>query len=640
MKTKFFLCLLISFLTMPYAQSALSDTILINEVTVLGQEKGIEKTAIGGKVTTMDTALIARNATKSLSELLSENSTINIKSLGQGALSTAAFRGTSSNHTQVLWNGISLNSVSLGSFDFSQIPIYFTDNVSLLHGGSAQQSGSGALGGSVNFSSSSESVAKPQLSVLGEYGSNNTITGGATFRISKGGFTSTTRAFYQQSDNDYKYLNKVYSKDPFYENRRDAEYKQSGAMQEFYYKDRNGNKFGFVSWLQYDDRNIPQAIISAATAKEKTTTKNWRNVAYFESTKGNHHYKISAAALWGDMNHERTLGTSVNRSNNKNNSYIIKGDYTYEAHRKVTVGGTLQNRYDEVKSTSYSNDKATRNTFSVRAFTIYRPWHKLHFDLDATYEQIDAKAFGIYNVSARYMAIPGLLTFKASNAYNNRMPTLNDLYWEPSGNSALKPEHGFTYDALVQFTPSVGLFDFDLELSYYFMDINDWIMWVPTDESAIWSPVNFSSVISQGTEFSAKINVETNNTRHSLIGNYGFAYSVDNSDKNEDALGKQLPYIPRHKANLSYNFNFRENLWFNYNISYTGRRFTTSDEEYYTNAYLINNAEVGYKFNFANSHNLKLSLKADNLFNAYYESTQYFPMPLRMFRLQMIYVLN
>ncbi len=642
MRIRSFLFLFINLLIIANvsAQSILNDTMQIDEVTVIGHEKEIEKTAIGGKVTQMDTALIARNATKSLSELLSENSTINIKSLGQGALSTAAFRGTSSNHTQVLWNGVSLNSVSLGSFDFSQIPIYFTDNVSLLHGSSSQQSGSGALGGSVNFTNDNKSVAKPQISILGEYGSNNTITGGGTFRVSKGGFTSNTRVFYQHSDNDYKYLNKVYSKDSFYERRKDAEYEQFGAMQEFYYNAKNGGKFGFVSWWQYDDRSIPQTIISQTVAKETTTTQNWRNVAYYDTQKGAHRYKILAAALWTDMEHRRIVGDFKDVSCNDNSSYIVKGDYAYEAHRKVTVGATVQNRYDEVISESYEGDKANRNTVSVRAYTVYRPWQKLHFDLDITGEMQDTDVYGIYNVSARYMAMPGLLTFKASNAYNHRMPTLNDLYWEPGGNTQLKPEYGFSYDALVQYTPSIGICDFDFELSYYYMDINDWIMWVPTNTSAIWSPVNFSSVISQGTEFSMKINVETANTGHSLTGNYGFAYSVDNSDNNEDAFGKQLPYIPRHKANLTYNFDFRKAFWFNYNLSYTGKRFTTADQEYYTNAYLINNAEVGYKFSFANAHNLKLSLRADNFFNAYYESSQYFPMPLRMFRLQLVYGFN
>lgn len=623
-----------------FAQEIVIDSTLIMPEIIITGRKIIGKINVGNKVTRIDTSAISRSKTKNLADMLSENSTINIKSQGQGALSTISFRGTAANHTQVLWNGISLNSASMGSFDFSQIPIYFTDNVTLFHGSSSQQSGSGALGGSVNFTSNDQHVSKPQFSIMGEYGANKTITGGSTFRISKGGFTSSTKTYYQQSDNNYKYLNNIYSNEPFFERRKDAAYSQAGAMQEFYYQTIKGDKISLTSWYQFDDKSIPQSIISSSVAKEQIRSHNLRTIGSFESTRDKHKYKISIANLWGNMLHTSNFGTFTNDSENRNNSYVVRGDYQFIASKKIEFGTTLNYRYDKVISSSYKNGSVSRNTVNARVFGVFKPFRRLHFDIDATGENVDKNIYGIYNVSARYLAVYDLLTFKASNAYNYRIPTLNDLYWSPGGNPDLKPEDGFSWDITTMITPSFGRFKMDVELSYYYMKINNWIMWIPNNNGNIWSPVNFSKVISQGAEINAKLTFEALTTTHSLTLNYGYAHSVDNSERGDDAQGKQLPYIPRNKLNATYELWFKNLVWFSYNVSYTDVRFTTADEEYYTNGYILNNIEVGGKIKLTKTQSLRLSLKVDNLFNAYYESTQYFPMPLRMWRLQLTYHFN
>ena len=181
----------------------------LKEVIITSDAK-MKLEAVGTKVTVLSQIEIERNRTKSLSELLLEASSIQIKSMGQGAMATASFRGTAASHTQVLWNGISLNSPQLGSFDFSQIPIYFVDDIALHHGGSAQSEGSGALGGSVNFSNSSKAVERPSFSVLTEVASNKTFTEALTAKFTKKNLTSSTRVYYQQSENNFRYLNKVY----------------------------------------------------------------------------------------------------------------------------------------------------------------------------------------------------------------------------------------------------------------------------------------------------------------------------------------------------------------------------------------------------------------------------------------------
>ena len=90
----------------------------------------------GARVSRIDPEIISANKTRSLAELLTDHTSIYIKSLGTGALSTASFRGASASQTRVNWNGINITPPMSGTFDFSQIPVFFTDNISLYYGGS------------------------------------------------------------------------------------------------------------------------------------------------------------------------------------------------------------------------------------------------------------------------------------------------------------------------------------------------------------------------------------------------------------------------------------------------------------------------------------------------------------------------
>ena len=72
-----------------------------------------------------------------------------------------------------------------------------------------------------------------------------------------------------------------------------------------------------------------------------------------------------------------------------------------------------------------------------------------------------------------------------------------------------------------------------------------------------------------------------------------------------------------------------KNLFWAWQLTYIGRRFITTDQSYATDPYAIYNFIVGYTYRFKNGRMLTSQVRVDNLFDAYYESTQYYPMPLR-----------
>ncbi|MCC8154119.1 MAG: Plug domain-containing protein [Tannerellaceae bacterium] len=104
---------------------------------------------IGIQQTILDSTTLRQTVSLSLADVLTQNSTIFIKSYGRGALSTASFRGTAPSHTQVTWNGMKIDSPMLGQVDFSLIPSFFVDKANLYHGASSTGITGGGLGGAI-----------------------------------------------------------------------------------------------------------------------------------------------------------------------------------------------------------------------------------------------------------------------------------------------------------------------------------------------------------------------------------------------------------------------------------------------------------------------------------------------------------
>ncbi|MBO7314452.1 MAG: Plug domain-containing protein, partial [Alistipes sp.] len=69
---------------------------------------------IGIQQTPIDSVALKENIALSMADVLTFRSSVFVKSYGRATLSTVAFRGTSPSHTQVLWNGLRINSPMLG----------------------------------------------------------------------------------------------------------------------------------------------------------------------------------------------------------------------------------------------------------------------------------------------------------------------------------------------------------------------------------------------------------------------------------------------------------------------------------------------------------------------------------------------
>ena len=113
----------------------LTDTVKVNQVLI------VIKSDEPKKLNSLYISNFLKSNYTSLSDLLTNASTISFKNYGAGGSSTISFRGTNANHTKVLWNGLSIGSSMLGLLDFSTIPTNSSDKIEIQYGAASAEYG-------------------------------------------------------------------------------------------------------------------------------------------------------------------------------------------------------------------------------------------------------------------------------------------------------------------------------------------------------------------------------------------------------------------------------------------------------------------------------------------------------------------
>lgn len=239
----------------------------IREVGVTGirpmKEIGVQKTQL-------DTLVLHENIALSMADVLTFNTAIFIKQYGRATLSTVAFRGTAASHTQVMWNGMRINSPMLGMTDFSMIPSYFVDDATLLHGTSSLNVVGGGLGGAITLATKPADTHGFKMQYTQGIGSFWTTDEFLRLTYGDDHWQTSTRVVYSSSPNEFKYRNRdknenVYDDDkniidtyhPI-ETHRDGDFHDFHALQEVYYNTGKGDRFGLNAWFLTSKRGLSQ----------------------------------------------------------------------------------------------------------------------------------------------------------------------------------------------------------------------------------------------------------------------------------------------------------------------------------------------------------------------------------------------
>lgn len=677
MKLVLSIALMVAVITV--AGQGMQDSVFALQQVEIRSWKDFTKETAGMKADRIDSVLLATQVHLDLSSILADNSTIHVKDYGRGALSTAAFRGTSPSHTQVSWNGLVTNSPMLGMVDLSLVPAFIIDAMTIEYGAGSVASRGGGLGGLISIENQPDWNEKFGGRLLLDFGSFHTSNLFGQISLGKGEFRSVTRIYRTNSLNDYLFENRnIIERDSvsgkFYypvQQNKNAAFGKNGFTQEFYLRRKGKILLSNKSWLQSAYRSIPMVLsneysgdkVQNDNLQEDATVKNVTEINYYgASTRIALRSGIDRQVLdYEVLTHVngkdpvQTVG-SHSRMTGWQNSLELRHDLSQKLSARLqgSVNSYKVSTLDSVLHTGYDT---TRTESSVFAGVFYAPASRFQVALQLRKDFVKGYAVPlIYSAGMNYSPFTGeALVVKASFSRNFHQPALNDLYWQPGGNPDLLPEEGHTAELSAISRMKFNELKVGTSLTAYHSSIRNWIMWLPGFKG-YWEPFNISMVRSAGIEYSLSLEYSLGKTSLFLKGNLTagntLSYGSDNSGMNL-AEGEQLPYIPKISGNIFITIE-HDGYYLQYRNNSTGKRFLLNagsgaegnDENslsarepnhmYTLYPHYLNRAVAGKQFTISPGI-VTVELYVDNLFNESYRNILNRFMPGRSFNIHLKY---
>ncbi len=633
----------------------LEDTVFhIDQVTISANRIFIPENA-GGKSQKIDTSILQNKINRSISDVLSENSSVFIKNNGRGALATVSFRGAASSHTQVSWNGIKISNPMTGTADFSLIPVYITDNISLKYGNASLSESGGGLGGAILLDNQSKWTNGWNFGFTQAIGSFHTHDEFADISYGNKKLQIRSRIYNNQSENDYPFINRGIAEihpetGAIYhptDTNNNAAYGKYGILQEIYFRPATSHVLSLKYWGQSTERTIPQATSyegpdnSNRNLQKLTDHKivfSWDH--YRKSSKINFNSGIANQnSQYQQMNFVSGLGeipAIFTESHFLSNYNTL--EYSHDFAGKFMLIGKLNGDFHRVKSKDTVTQlgyEAQRSEISLFASLSKQCGESLNLALQVRESMIGGKLQQItpwFGIDFKPIKQENLI-LKVNISQNYHQPSLNDLYWHPGGNPELQPESGFSAESGITYQKKLAKTVIFTEITAYYSDIENWILWVPSYQG-YWTAKNVSRVISKGIEASASVQGKLGAITYHISGNYALTKALNYGDSEiwgSETFGKQLVYIPVHSGNLFAQLEYK-----GFSISWQhnaySERFTTSTNDIskrdWLYPYFMNDLGIGKHQNFEKI-SVSAEIKIYNLFNETYHSILYRPMPER-----------
>jgi outer membrane cobalamin receptor len=642
MKKTFYLTL-IFFLLLFSAIAWAEKIVSMDEVVVTATKTGEQRKDIPNSVITVDDMDIEASPATSIGDFLGGELGVDWRTRGDygGAAQELHIRGMGADGTQVLVNGLSINSPSLGSADLSKISAGNIERIEIVKGSGSVLYGSGAMGGTVNILTKSPEQDQTDLIINSGYGSEGTYEVG----FQNGMFITETLGYYLTANTDGTdgfrdnadgrnkdvSLKLLFDKGDAFKLSLYGDYidRESGrpgpkppeGTQPFSVNGvviYNGDSGSLLNTVQEEDKHL---ILKMEGAPLGWLSYNFQT-DYTDMVSKNYSRYYSAFTLGN-------LPGSTTKVSNQVKGF--EGNVTLKPFDGTTILLGMQYRdydWENISTTldGYGNAttslSGTANLYSTGLFSElqYRPCKFIKGSIGIRHEKHSEfgeeilPRFGLVFNPFETTAI------KFNTGKHFKAPTPNDLFWPyenwgwgmgAQGNSSLKPETGRHTDIGIE--QSLADNKIFLNLSYFTWDIEDKIEWVP-DASFFYRPENLSTYEASGFEVGAIVGPYQNMT---LSLNYTY---TDAEEQKPGGAKRQSRYTAKDffKAGLTYWFDFGLDLTATYR--YTGKRpaIYAADTDTEPTEYLSGYDTLDLKARQEISENLSVSVQVNNVFDESY----------------------
>lgn len=159
-----------------------AEDLNLDDVVVTASRVSQSRESVLGDVTVINQEEIERAGAGSITDLLKSQPGIQINtSGGAGSAASVFLRGTNSDHLIVLIDGLRINSATLGTTSFENIPLSQIEKIEILRGPASSLYGADAIGGVIQIFTKKGGAGKPLIHAAVGLGSYNTKTAEAGF---------------------------------------------------------------------------------------------------------------------------------------------------------------------------------------------------------------------------------------------------------------------------------------------------------------------------------------------------------------------------------------------------------------------------------------------------------------------------
>ena len=544
--------------------------------------------------------------TLSFPELLQQNTAVFIKEYGKGMLSGIALRGTGATHTQIVWNGLPVNSILNGQTDLNTFSPGGFDEIFIKKGGSSVSFGSGAIGGIVVFNDKIRFKKNFHLSNHTKLASFN--TGLNRFNIISGNNKSYTKFSFQiqKSTNDYPY--------PGYDIKN-----ENGRYQGWDFTLIDG-----IKWQQHQlyikskisklDRETSRTLFMPQNAELFTGNTNLLGGWFWQSQHFNSRTEVAYLKEKYLYYFNKNLPAN---SNSVAHTMLVKNMLTLGLHQPYSI--VIGNEISKQTGTGDNIGKHIRKNFAT-FFIWAHHFNKLSYRIKLRQDINPEIKIPLVGAIELYYPIHSYhhLHFNASK--NFRLPTFNDMYWAPGGNPKLQPETSYSMDAGYTYKHS----DFETHMSVFYINSSNLIKWIPVT-NLFWQPENFESVHYSGVELLVSKILKINQNwllSEKIDVNYNHSVNLKNN--------KLLPYTPQFTGLNTLKLAYKS-YTLSYRFKYQGKIYTTTTNTKFLPAFPLHSLSLSCDY----GQHINMQLNINNLLNTYYENIPSRPQPGRFYELML-----
>lgn len=579
----------------------------------------------GSKSLMINSSMLDRFAGGNLADLLAAETSVFIKSYGQGSLATSSFRGGSAAHTAVLWNGIPINSPTTGQVDFSLIPVNFFNNSRIDFGGGSSLWGSGAIGGVVQLERKAEYNQDLQLNVSTQIGSFEQFGNQVNLSFGKKKYAGFAGIAYRNAKNNFPIISKVESSNTLLQ--RHSSFKQLSVYTDHHFRVGLKNTLSFHHWSMLNDREIPPTLLESNNQSTQQDASHRSMISWLRTG-----VKTKLESRISYLNEEIAFVDPKAQIDSKTGfeSVILQSELQYQIHRGHRLIFGLSETYTTVQGDNFSN-RPRQNQAALFASHLYNSKsNRFRTNISIRQELLDLSFVPLVYSGGLSLTATDWISFRIKASKDYRIPTLNDRYWQPGGNIDLQPESGFSQEVGSDVRLSNNSWNFSFSPTLFNRLIENWIIWLPSEGT--WSPQNILSVWSRGSETTTQFGFKKEDWV--FTASISTSYVVSTSQKpmsaNDQSVEKQLIYVPMYSGNGNFSIQ-RNNLSIAWIQNYTGYRYTASDHSDFLAPFWTSSIHASW---YRNSPKLNTTLFAriNNIFNQEYQLIQNRPMPGRNFQ--------